>query len=70
MNNDIVPIDQISSEQHHHIDNQQDQSLTEIGLKLKGIGIRVKETNTAPMNPTPLYLLFIFFFSLIIEIFV
>ncbi len=65
MNNHI---DQISSEQHLHIDNQQDQNSTQNYTKLKEIGSGIKLRKKSPMNPTPLYVSFLSF-SIIIEIF-
>jgi hypothetical protein len=65
MNNHI---DQISSEQHLHIDNQQDQNSTQNDTKSKEIGSGIKQRKESPMNPTPLYVSFLSF-SIIIEIF-
>ncbi len=47
----------ISSEQHHHIDNQQDENSKEIDKMKK-----------SSMTPTPLYVSF-FYFPIIIQIF-
>ncbi len=67
MNNNIVPIDQISSEQHLHIDNQQDQNSTQNDTKSKEIGSGIKQAKKSPMNPTPLYVSFLSF-SILIQI--
>ncbi len=61
-------IDQISSEHHLHIDNQQDQNSTLNDTKSKEIGSGIKQRKESPMNPTPLYVSFLSF-SIIIEIF-
>jgi hypothetical protein len=52
MNEDTMNnhIDQISSEQHSHIDNQKDEKSKEI-----------KQINKSPMNPTILYASFFSF---------
>jgi hypothetical protein len=68
MNNEIIPIDQISSEQNLHIDNQQDQNSTQNDTKSKEIGSGIQQAKQSPMNPTPLYVSF-FSFSIIIKIF-
>jgi hypothetical protein len=56
MNEDTMNnhIDQISSEQHSHIDNQQND------IKSK----EIKQIKKSPMNPTPLY---VYLFSLSIQ---
>jgi hypothetical protein len=61
MNNDTISIDQISSEQHPHIDNQQDQNLTQNGTKLREIESEIKQAKKTPMTPTYLYASFFFF---------
>jgi hypothetical protein len=68
MNNNIIPIDQISSEQHLHIDNQQDQNSTKYDTKSKEVINRINEMKKSPMASTLLYVSF-FSFSIIIEIF-
>jgi hypothetical protein len=68
MNNNIIPIDQISSEQHLHIDNQQDHNSTKYDTKSKEVINRINEMKKSPMASTPLYVSF-FSFSIIIEIF-
>jgi hypothetical protein len=68
MNHEIISIDQISSEQNLHIDNQQDQNSTQNNTKSKEMGSRIKQRKKPPMNPTPLYVSFLSF-SIIIEIF-
>jgi GTP-dependent phosphoenolpyruvate carboxykinase len=65
INNNIIPIDQISSEQHIHIDNQQDQNSTQNDTNSKEIGNEIKQMKKSPMTPTPLY---VPFFSLLIII--
>jgi GTP-dependent phosphoenolpyruvate carboxykinase len=57
MNRDTMN-NQISSEQHLNIDNQQNDT------KSKEINNRIKRINKSPMNPTPLY---VYFFSLSIQ---
>ncbi len=49
---------QISSEQHLHIHNQQNDT------KSKQVGNEIKQIKKSPMNPTPLY---VYFFSLSIQ---
>ncbi len=68
MNNGIIPIDHISSEQHLHVDNQQNENSIQSDIKLKEIGSGIKLTNESPMTPTNLYDSF-FYFSIIIQIF-
>ncbi len=63
MNNEIHSIDQISSEQHLHIDNQQDQNSTQNDTKTTEMGSGIKQRKKSPMNPTPLYIFFSFFFN-------
>jgi hypothetical protein len=63
MHNDAIPIDQISSEQHSHIDNQQDQNSAQNDTKPRKIVSDIKQTKTTPMNPTPLYASFFSFFQ-------
>jgi hypothetical protein len=58
MNNEIISIDHISSEQHLHVDNQIND------IKSKEIEQRKKSS----MIPTPLYVSF-FYFLIIIQIF-
>lgn len=67
MNNNIVSIDQIFSEQHLHIDNQQDQNLTQNETKSEEVINGINEMKKSPMTPTRLYVSF-FSFSIIIEI--
>ncbi len=55
MNNHI---DQISSEQHLNIENQQNDTNS------KEVGNGIKQIKKTPMNPTPMY---VFFFSLAIQ---
>ena len=61
MNNEIISIDQISSEQNLHIDNQQDQNATQNDTKSKEIGSGIQQRKQSPMNPTPLYVSFFSF---------
>jgi GTP-dependent phosphoenolpyruvate carboxykinase len=61
MNNQI---DQITSEQHLHIDNQQDQNSTLNYFKSKQIINKTKKIKKSPMNPT---LLYVYFFSFAIQ---
>jgi GTP-dependent phosphoenolpyruvate carboxykinase len=61
MNNHI---DQISSEQHHHIDNQQNENSTQNDTKSKEIATGIKQIKKSPMTPTPLY---VYFFSFSIQ---
>jgi len=63
MNNEIHSIDQISSEQNLRIDNQQDQNSTQNDTKSKEIDSGIKQRKKSPMNPTPLYIIFPFFFN-------
>jgi hypothetical protein len=63
MNHEIISIDQISSEQNLHIDNQQDQNSTQNNTKSKEMGSRIKQRKKPPMNPTPLYIFFPFIFN-------
>ncbi len=49
---------QISSEQHLHIHNQQNDT------KSKEVGNEIKQINKSPMTTTPLY---VYFFSLSIQ---
>ncbi len=49
---------QISSEQHLNIDNQQNDT------KSKEVANGIKKINKSPMNPTPMY---VYFFSLSIQ---
>jgi hypothetical protein len=68
MNNDTIQIDQISSEQHHHIDNQQNENSTQNDTKSKEVGNGIKKMKKSPTTSTSLYVSF-FYFSIIIEIF-
>jgi GTP-dependent phosphoenolpyruvate carboxykinase len=68
MNNQIIPIDQISSQQHLHVDNQKNQNSTQNYIKLKEVNSEIKQMKKSPMNPTPLYVSF-FYLSIIIQIF-
>jgi hypothetical protein len=56
----IIQIDQISSEQHLHIDNQLDQNSTLNNTKSKEVDNGIKQRKKSSMIPTPLY---VFFFS-------
>ncbi len=59
MNLDIMnnQIDQISSEQHLHIHNQQNDTMS------KEVVNEIKQIKKSPMNPTPLYV-YLFSFSI------
>jgi len=59
-----IHIDQIFSEQHHHIDNQQNQNSTQNDTKSKEINNKIKQIKKSPMTPTPLY---VYLFSLSIQ---
>jgi hypothetical protein len=62
MNNNVISIDQISSEQYPPVDNQQDQNLTQNGTEPREIDSGIKQAKKAPtMNPTRLYASFFFF---------
>ncbi len=54
INNNIIPIDQISSEQYLHIDNQQDQNSTQNDTQSKEIINRINEMKESPVIPTRL----------------
>jgi hypothetical protein len=54
MNNEII---QISSEQHLHIDNQQNNT------KSKQVDNRIKQIKKSSMIPTPLYVSFFSFLN-------
>ncbi len=59
---------QISSEQHLNIDNQQNQNSTLNDTKSKEVDNGIKKINKSPMTSTPLYVSF-FSLSIIIQIF-
>jgi hypothetical protein len=63
MNNQIITIDQISSQQHLHVDNQKNQNSTQNYIKLKEIDSEIKQMKKSPMNPTPLYVSFFLFIN-------
>ncbi len=65
MNNEIVTIDQISSEQNHHVDNQQDENSAQNDIKSQEVVNTIKTKKKTPMTPTPLYFS-LFSFSIII----
>jgi hypothetical protein len=67
MNNEIIPIYHISSEQHLHVHNQINENSTQNYIKLE-TDSGINEMKKYPMNPTPLYVSF-FYFSIIIQIF-
>ncbi len=64
MNNDTIQIDQISSEQHLHVDNQQDKNSTQNDIKSNEVVNGISKRKKTPMTPTPLY---VSFFSLSIQ---
>ncbi len=68
MNNGIIPINHISSEQHLHVDNQKNENLTQNDTQSKEIGSGINEMKESSMAPTRLYVPFLSF-SIIIEIF-
>jgi hypothetical protein len=65
MNNDIIPVDYISSEQNPHVDNQQGENSTRNYIKSQEFVNRKETMKKTPMTPTPLYFSF-FSFSVII----
>ncbi len=69
MDNNIIQTDQISSEQHLHIENQKDQNSTLNNTKSKEVHNGIEQREKNPMIPTPLYVFFLFFLKLNIQIF-
>jgi hypothetical protein len=67
-NNNTIQIDQISSEQNPHVDNQQGENSTQNHIKSKEVVNGINKIKKTPMTPTRLYVSF-FSFSIIIEIF-
>ncbi len=64
INNNIITIDQLSSQQYSHVDNHQGENSTQDDTKSKEVDNEIKKINKSPMNPTPLY---VYFFSLSIQ---
>jgi hypothetical protein len=64
LDNDLIQIDQISSEQNLPIDDQQDQNAIQNNIKSK----EINEPKKTSMIPTALYSFF-FSFLIIIQIF-
>jgi hypothetical protein len=67
-NNNTIQIDQISSEQNPHVNNQQGENSTQNHIKSKEVVNGINKIKKTPMTPTRLYVSF-FSFSIIIEIF-
>jgi hypothetical protein len=60
INNNIIPIDQISSEQHIQSDNQQGENSAQNGIKSKEFANGINKIMKTPMTPTRLYVSFFF----------
>lgn len=55
INNVVISVGHLLTEQHSHINNQQDRSLTENQFNSESTTNITSRKGMSPMNPTPLY---------------